>query len=266
MAELFNVADASKQLLPAACVTYKRKYGKKTIRVRTLKFDRQAFHENECGIFVNGSAMCLKFLRYFGLLIKELEIGYFPMRRNYQTILDHYIGKFCAAAVIKIDGSSKRAVMPNFSKCFPNVQHLELRDCYIGHLTHTAGHLPNLKHLTISVNEDRSRHTISTNLILSNPQLKSLTLRWNVNLNLLRAVSEHLEELESLDLIIEEWDDSASSATVAEVLKFKNVRQLRFGLFCMFDMPNIVMSFDRLEDFTLAPMCGYFRDFSGLMG
>lgn len=262
LGDLLNVAEASKRLLPAAVSTYKRKYGKIEVRVKTLNLTQPNIWVKESKIFANGFPLCLKFLRCFGLLINQLKVSYFTSGRKYRAVLDQYIGEFCAATVIKIDGDEKRENVPNLSKCFPNVQHLELRNCVTSNLTHTAGHLPNLKDLLISnSNPMHDSHQIPTNIILSNPKLTHLRLHWNVSLNLLRAVSEHLEELESLDIIIETWNDSETS----EILKFKNVKKLRFGLFCILTMPNVNMLFERLKDFTLGDLGAYFRDSSTLL-
>lgn len=212
LGDLLNVAQTSKLLLPVARTAYARKYGKKSVSVRTVRTLNcvPKFEIVEKRIRVNSFSNRLKILRCFGGVISKLEIQYWGTSRDQQVALDDYIRKYCAASVIKIDGNSSGATMPNFSKCFPNVQCLELHECNTANLTHTAAHLSLLEHLTIW-NEEPQREKIPTNVIRSNPQLKSLKLHWNVDLNLLRTCSEHLEELESLDFIIESWKDSETT-------------------------------------------------------
>lgn len=264
LGDLLNIAQTSNSLLTVARTAYARKYGKKSVSVRTARTlnHEPKFQIDEKRIRINSFSNRLKILRCFGGLISKLEIQYWGTSRDQQVALDDYISKYCAASVINIDGNSSGATMPNFSKCIPNVQCLELRECNTAYITHTAAHLSLLEHLTIW-NEYPHRDRIPTNVIHSNPQLKSLKLHWNVDLNLLRTCSEHLEELESLEFVIESWNDSQ---TTNSMLRFKNVKKLQFGFFCLSEMPNISMSFEKLEEFTFVTPHPYFDDIKGLIG
>lgn len=264
LGDLLNVAETSKLLLPVACTAYKRKYGKKCVSVSVSGWKTAPkFEFDGDRIMMTNFSIRLKILRCFGPWISELDIQYWPGKRDLQAqaMLDHYISVYCAASKIKIYDYSKKATMPNFSKCFSKVQWLELVDCDTSSLSHTAAHLSQLKHLTVWNNNKLFNTKIPTNFIYSNPQLKRLKIQCNVDLNLLRVISEHLEELESLDVTIESWTDSN---TAKDTIRFKNVKSLRFGLFCLTAMPKISMSFDQLEEFTFAAAYGYYDVPEGL--
>lgn len=127
-------------------------------------------------------------------------------------------------------------------------------------MSHTAARLPHLEYLTIW-NDDMLNVT-PVNVIYSNPQLKHLKIRWNIDLNILRVIGEHLDKLESLDLEIERC---TKTHTTDDVVQFKNVKKLRIGFFCLSKIPYIPMSFDRLEELTFFTPDDYFDDTQGLI-
>lgn len=142
---LFNVATANAYLRPAAAYVYKREFGHQKVKIwpkpsalTTNTNGEAAFIQFENRIEVNDLRTSLRFLRYFGESIIDLNISYRELNR-----FDHihqYITEYCAQSLSRITFTwIPNAYIDFFDKPLVGVKSIGV--CY-GHLGHQFASFP----------------------------------------------------------------------------------------------------------------------------
>lgn len=131
LVDLFNVAVANEWLRPAACLVYKRKFGKKVVCLiaasHNLSSAAESIKLDNGSYFVTGLTVCLQYLRCFGSSIRSLRIWYRDLPWDGCERIHHYVDQFCAENLIRIGFYCKPAgAFRKFEKPFLKIRSVSL--------------------------------------------------------------------------------------------------------------------------------------------
>lgn len=214
--DLINVAEADDQFIPAATEVYSRRHRKKSVEV----LHSLVSYEHKGGIKL-GKNLAPACFRHFGHLISDLSIN-FQDQRDIEIELS--VGKYCQKSLhslklkfcdenhfetmkkpfvnvekLTIIGGELGRKLLQVNLWFPNLVSLKLIEVELIEPKLIEVNLPRLQHLTIYECMFLSSQTVSK-VVRFNPQLKSLILRCNYDVDLLHSVAIHLVQLEKLTL------------------------------------------------------------------
>lgn len=269
--DLLMVAETSKHFLQGARLAFTSKFGKKTFKLHCHSVHQNQPNQAMVGndIIIYNPLTCLKVLRCFGPFIFKLDILYANISAAHRTKFDRYVIENCAESLIEIElhCAPKNAMgslrvpfsniqsvyfkeclfgqtLSNINKCFPKMRNLHLDHCRV--IECIGKNFPNLVHLTVKNKRIVKKHV--EKCLHLNPQLRSLSISGNFDLKFLRSVSEH-PQLEDLGISL--GSEFLINARCDPVY-FENVRTLKLQLhWTKKTMPEIPISFSRLEEFTL---------------
>lgn len=267
--DLLNVADVSQQILQAARLTVKSKYGKTSIKLLNGSW-RRPIEISPKAICISDFGSCLKYVRCFGQSISALTVCYSLLSANKKTTMDHYLNKYCADSITALNygGSTLKNLTKQF-KCvenlvlysyiyvygrseiksrFPNVRYLNF-DLLYGK-TCLAVNFPRLEHLDGKFGEHESQSAMD--FIRLNPQLRFLKLRGRLDLTVSEAFSAE-NALECLDL--SDFSFNISKECETKSYNVKGVKKLiTGGCCCSFQLTRIAISFDQLEEIIIGSL------------
>lgn len=214
--DLLNVADMSQQMLQAARLTVKSKYGKTPIKLFNGSWRRPIEISSE-GACISDFGPCLKYVRCFGQTISKLTVCYSLLSANKRTTMDHYLDKYCADSITALNYGG--STLKNLTKQFKCVENLVLYSyIYVYGRSEIKSRFPNVRYLNfdllygktcLAVNFPRlerldgkfGKHETQSvmDFIRLNPQLRFLKLRGYLDLTVFDAFSAE-NALECLDL------------------------------------------------------------------
>lgn len=269
--DLLTVAETSKHFLQGARLAFASKFGKKTFKLHCHSVHQNQPNQLMAGnnIIIYNPLTCLKVLRCFGPFIFKLDILYTNISAAHRTKFDRYVIENCADSLIEIElHCAPKNAMGSLRVPFSNIESVYFRECLFGqtlsninkyfpkmrnlHLDHCriigsiGKKFPNLEHLTVKNKKIVKSHV--EKCLHLNPQLRSLSVLGDFDLKFLRSVSEH-PQLEDLDISL--GSEFLINAR-CDPVHFENVRTLKLQLhWNQKTMPEIPISFSRLEEFTL---------------
>lgn len=225
--DLLHIAGTNERLKAAGRVFFERKYREKAFKVsNNYKYDEKLLPS-------------VAYLKHFGDLIKKMHVDYTHPTHRYDRHLESTIVTYCQKSLIEItlsgaeedafcefeepfekaqkvclNGGFAAYIIRNFNKLFPNAHRLELLETKANWYSNKEliqQHFPSVTHLTV-INPDYLQLKLNLTftvenvkkVILLNPQIKSLNLKYNSHLpidkNLLEFINQQLPQLETLDL------------------------------------------------------------------
>lgn len=288
-ADLLNVACSNVHLRHGANVVFVQRYGRRKIRFADIRVSSDRLFTFEAdAIEVRDLRTSLQFIRGFGCSIAEIEIVHKErFFHHYQCIVDH-INEFCADIITEIEIKELNK-FNRFNKPFNNVQRMTIKgccpfdsDCFVRLFPNvrelkihshgrsllrkdgfTARHFPLLRHLDMTLCLLHEYNPLSEYIVDSlrlNPQLTFLRLKiygkiLAIDVNSLQSVSESLQQLENLELIVNQNFFNNSNG---KMIHLKNVKNLYIEWLTQVELPNFYLnsfSFDRLETLYLHGWC-----------
>lgn len=239
--ELATMAETSKYFLSLAVGVFKRKYSRKSIKIMgsfaigSVKH----IHYNDDSIELQDYETIPKVLRYFGHLIRRLQVEYYVVFDKEIKNINRNINLYCSDSLIEFDvHSGHEDFFDDMTKPFKNVKLLTIRGRFNSldsktlkmnelypamkrlilinvkvfnfdwiYLRHS-----NLEYLCVDVNQNADENMAAKYLsegdvdtmIKSNPQIRTLRLG-SITQNLLKLISKDLPALENLEL--EDYDE-----------------------------------------------------------
>lgn len=305
LGDLLNVADSSKHLRAAAELTYSYKYGKKQLYIFELAIEWDQDIEIGDEINIKDWKRSYQILRCFGHLISKLDIWMllsfvvfkkWPGKEKCRTLFEHfisYVNEYCANSLTEIKilgnmdgtwdhlkkpfrlvdklhmgGGFEKDLLP---KLFPNVRSLVF-DCTwcTGFVSIDSFNFPCLENMDLIYPSHHhgvdivSKHCGRLySFLRSNPQLQSLTLPTIANENFLQTINECVPNLQKLSL-----DDQFGYILTYNraAVHFKHVKYFEFEVFNSKPFPNIPLTFDQLEEFSLKMCTEYNEEFYTFLG
>lgn len=237
--DLVNVAEANKQLKPAAALAFNRQYSKMkfvlyNIPMRPIQFKRTIFLSKKYSniVTVATALYTFKLLRLFGRYILAIRLyGKDPMHNfrpeilNYKRIMQ-YINNNCSESLVWFEmllhpdslfdsvekqfknvehlsikgGKFNQQALRQINEKFPNIRRLELVPRWFPPLEPME--LPNVDDLLMDVdynNQDWAAIEKAKPIISSNMHLRCLRLYKHYDMDTWRTVSE-MRHLESLEM------------------------------------------------------------------
>lgn len=282
--DLLGVADTTIRCRHVAQLVFDRKYEKFFVSIGKEKI--RVEHENG-HIFelqTKGLITSFRFLRCFGPVISDIYICFENFNQSDCDELLRYLNEYCAETVISLyfrhsddiiinniykqfanvkyitlDGSTLGGNLTNFNKWFPQLQHLYISENIILNPQCIESHFPHLiafQYIS-SGNEQLNKDFQMENLavfVRLNAQLKRITFM-DSDWKLIRVMSEHLPQLETLDFAPTEteYEQKMKKITSTAPIRFRNVKH--FDISLDLDSPHSFpinsLQFDQLESFTV---------------
>lgn len=261
--DLINVTAANKQLAAAAVTVFAQKLKGKTVNIEILRqFTSnqmvQTIEITNDSIFVNKLANALRILRLLGICITKLEINWKFL--NYNDAVDcnkkilYYINEYCSATLksiamefgpgftnaemrkpfknieeVSIVYSRLKFDLSHFHTIFPKLRRLELIHTGFKATKRFTAKFQRLEHLKLSFigSNDVLTKIDAAKIIHLSPQLQSLTIYGDLDLEFWNYVNKQLKKLKILDLY---YDQDNIHAYPKHPIRFECVETLTLNI------------------------------------
>lgn len=217
--DLLNLVETNKQFVPAAQSVFSRRHRMKTVFVNLGRASNNASDYIE--LQMDSAAV---FCRHFSRLISKLFINFMfqhaielenAISENFADSLTELRLGFChhrnfevvtkpwnKIEVLQITKGKLGLKMSNLSCWFPNLTYLKLFDVCFSMPHSFVAQFHQLKKLVIYNKENSIEPMIIVDMIRLNPQLETLVLQCDINIDLLRTIGESLAQLKELELCV----------------------------------------------------------------
>lgn len=275
--DLHNVAEANSFLAVVARLVYSRKYGNKTLKIRSAGRMLSINNEKDDGSTEVISANAKTFLKHFGECVTRLKLNYAPIigrdDRTQWRDIESEVFKYCSATltmiglkncrggefqtvpgpfenvyIVCILNEFAKTVDIRLSKWFPNTRQFDFRKTAIRHEGCIRTFFRHLQYVEINIVPEKDALTNVLNLLQKNPYIATLYIRSEatthqtvVSFKLLRFFAETLTRLQQLYLDNVNFE----GAETMQHIHFRNV----VGFWWKTDkLPqNVSITFDRLN-------------------
>lgn len=215
--DLMNIAEADNQLVEAAQSVYSRRHRKKTVFVNLGQISNNVVEYIQ--LEAESAAV---FCCHFGHLMSKLFINFmFQHSLDLENMLSTHCSNsltelrlgFChhdnfeAATkpwtkiqILQIYKGTLGLKMSNLNYWFPNIIYLKLSDVRFSMEKAFVARFHQLKTLVIAGKEDPIQPIAIAEMVQLNPQLETLVLHCDMNIDLLRLISKNLSQLKELEL------------------------------------------------------------------
>lgn len=270
--DLLNIAHTNTQLKSAADMVFVSKFGKKQFNLLISTTRRnEMLQTGGFKIEICDLKTILRLLRCYGHLIPDLIIGYNKLFRTLPVKVLRYINQYCSESLKTISFITfsndmletflgkplmniemvefKRCALGNeiskFNTWFPVMRCLKLDDSRFMNPASIEKHFPQLEqlHLKSEFSYNSLTHESEIAVFRLNPQLRHLSLdKCNLSESLQNA-RQYLPKLEQLTI-----NGRPEDFPNGDAIHFESVRKLKISVHKTWKLPQINLSFGRLEE------------------